>query len=297
MDITKSLSNEEITIAVRGGEHVRVKNLGDNTVYVSKYPDIIIDNDNVIEIPSGCIDGIPNVCQYQIIDGTADYYGTIYAKSDGETKIEVRTQNNANFRQIVKGGDEITVDNELSESSENPVQNRVITAQMKNLNFVYDLSIALAEQIGYNGYAGTWFVVSTNPEASQYRSQTFEKLILLSSVTSIGNSAFMDCTSLENINISNSVTSIGGNAFNNCTSLENINISNSVTMINSGTFYNCKSLASITIDSVTSIGDYAFGNCTSLKDVYFGGTQEQWSAITINSGNDNLLNANIHYNR
>ena len=136
MDITKSLSNEEITINVCGGEHIRVKNLGESTVYVSKYPDIIIDNDNVIEIPSGCIDGIPDVCQYQIIDGTADWYGTIYAKSDGETKIEIRTQNNSNFRQIVKGGGDLTEDGMVieyvEELPENIKQNTIYLVNTEN---------------------------------------------------------------------------------------------------------------------------------------------------------------------
>jgi hypothetical protein len=48
-------------------------------------------------------------------------------------------------------------------------------------------------------------------------------------------------------------------------------------------------------DSVTSIGNYAFGYCNSLNDVYFNGTDEEWKKITIDSGNDSLLNANIHY--
>lgn len=49
-------------------------------------------------------------------------------------------------------------------------------------------------------------------------------------------------------------------------------------------------------NSVTSIGDMAFWGCTSLKDVYYFGTEDQWKAIEINSANDRLLNAAIHYN-
>lgn len=293
---TINVSNTETAVELTGGVHVKIKNLGDGTVYVSRSPDVVAENDGVKSIQSGTTDILVGVAIY--LPEKNDYYGVIYIIADTECKVELETTHNPNFRQIMKGGDEITVDNELSESSENPVQNRVITAQMKNLNFVYDLSIALAEQIGYNGYAGTWFVVSTNPEASQYRSQTFEKLILLNSVTSIGNNAFYNCKSLREITIPNSVTTIGTHAFMECTHLEEITIPERVTMINNSTFYNCTSLQSITIpNSVTSIGNSAFLSCTSLKDVYFGGTQEQWSAITINSGNDNLLNANIHYNR
>ena len=82
------------------------------------------------------------------------------------------------------------------------------------------------------------------------------------SVTSIGDYAFGICTSLTSITIPNSVTSIGSFAFYNCTSLTSANIPTSVTSISSETFKNCSSLANITIpEGVTSIGSYAFYNC------------------------------------
>lgn len=42
-------------------------------------------------------------------------------------------------------------------------------------------------------------------------------------VTSIGDAAFMDCTSLTSVTIPDSVTKIGGYAFSGCTSLETVN--------------------------------------------------------------------------
>ena len=82
------------------------------------------------------------------------------------------------------------------------------------------------------------------------------------SVTSIGSSAFYNCSGLTSITIPNSVTSIGGGAFRNCPSLATATIGNSVTSIGSYAFYQCASLTSVTFtptSSVTSIGDYAFG--------------------------------------
>ena len=46
--------------------------------------------------------------------------------------------------------------------------------------------------------------------------------------------------------------------------------------------------------SLREIDSIAFYNCGSLTDVYYGGTQQQWNAITIGSSNSNLLNATIH---
>ncbi len=88
------------------------------------------------------------------------------------------------------------------------------------------------------------------------------------SVTSIGESAFCGCTSLTSVTIPDSVTSIGDSAFNSCTSLTSVTIPVSVTSIGIYTFYDCESLTSVTIPvSVTSIGESAFLDCTSLTSV------------------------------
>ena len=119
------------------------------------------------------------------------------------------------------------------------------------------------------------------------------------SVTSISDRAFYYCSSLTSITIPNIVTSIGGSAFNSCSSLTNITIPNSVTCIDAYTFMRCSSLTSITIpNSVTSIEYGAFNECSSLTDVYYTGTKAEWEKIDIDNsynGNDDLLNATIHY--
>ena len=86
-----------------------------------------------------------------------------------------------------------------------------------------------------------------------------------SSVTSIGWSAFSDCSSLTSINIPNSVTGIGISAFECCSSLTSINIPSSVTGIGSWAFYGCNALTSINIpSSVTSIEENVFSGCSAL---------------------------------
>ena len=85
------------------------------------------------------------------------------------------------------------------------------------------------------------------------------------SVTTIGNGAFAQCSSLTSLNIPDSVTSIGIYAFSGCTSLASLTIPDNVTKIGNGAFSGCTSLASLRIgNSVTEIGTLAFGGCTSL---------------------------------
>ena len=95
-----------------------------------------------------------------------------------------------------------------------------------------------------------------------------------------------------------SVTTIGDYAFFNCTSLTSVVIGNSVTTICYSAFFNCTSLTSVVIgNSVTTIGYSAFSNCTSLTSIKYRGTSSQWSAISKGSNwNYNTGNYTITYN-
>jgi fibronectin type 3 domain-containing protein len=81
-------------------------------------------------------------------------------------------------------------------------------------------------------------------------------------------SAFIDCTSLNDITIPSSVTFIDEQAFSGCTKLTSISIPKGVSKIESWAFLGCTSLSSVTIsDGVTCIGYRAFGDCTSLSKI------------------------------
>ena len=181
------------------------------------------------------------------------------------------------------------------------------------------------ERTPWDRYRASITSAVIEPGVTSIGDGVFNNLIYLTNVTipdgvtSIGNSSFEDCRSLTSVTIPDGVTFIGDGAFSGCTGMTSVTIPDSVTIIGSGAFIECTSLTSVTIpESVTSISWFvfadctglasitipagvtsidrdAFSNCTGLTDVYYGGTEEEWSSISVDRGDELLLNARIHF--
>lgn len=109
--------------------------------------------------------------------------------------------------------------------------------------------------------------ITTIGDHAFYNCSSIESVTIPNSVTSVGNSAF-DSSSITSITIPDSVISIGYSAFQNCISLTSVSLSNNLPSILIAVFMYCSSLTSITIpDSVSRIALHAFTECTSLTSI------------------------------
>ena len=120
----------------------------------------------------------------------------------------------------------------------------------------------------------------THIEALGFHECQVTKIVIPSSVTSIGDGAFYNCYTLTRINIPSNVTSIGIGVFGGCCALKDITIPSSVTNIGDHAFGGCGELKDLTIpSSVTSIGDSAFYDCKNL-DLVINNTERN---VTVGS--------------
>ena len=127
--------------------------------------------------------------------------------------------------------------------------------------------------------------------------RSLESITIPDSVVSIGGFAFAHCRSLKSITIPNGVTSIGGSAFAYCRSLESITIPDGVMIIEDGTFFNCNSLKNIFLPkSLKVVFEEAFSYTYDIENIYYGGSEEEWNAVTIFPCDDTLKKANVHFN-
>ena len=115
-------------------------------------------------------------------------------------------------------------------------------------------------------------------------------------VKKIGSGAF-ECVGMTTVRLPQDLGEIEPAVFHTCEGLQHIVIPSAVTTIGREAFCGCISMKTIVIpQGVTEIGATAFAGCTALCDVYYGGSEADWNAITIKEENERLLNANIHYN-
>ena len=98
---------------------------------------------------------------------------------------------------------------------------------------------------------------------------------------SFGNSVFMGCSSLQNIDLPSSIKALNG-TFSGCASLERLIVPEGVMFIGNGTFSGCKKLSKLVLpSSITMIGKMAFSSCKLLECIDYNGDWISWQKIKL----------------
>ena len=133
------------------------------------------------------------------------------------------------------------------------------------------------------------------PDGTKYiiSSTKLKKIVIPSSVTSIGSSAFSGCSSLQSITIPSSVTSIGNNAFYRCSSLKSITIPESVTSIGDDACSGLHNCYIYKINSSAKIGRYTYKSGGSYMQISYDFSE--CSAIPVLSSSSGIANIDEIY--
>ena len=104
---------------------------------------------------------------------------------------------------------------------------------------------------------------------------------ILGNISNMGSYAFRNCKMITSMDFSNSTLStLPQQAFANCTSLQSITLPSTLTAINSECFRNCSSLLEIDLSNLTSFvwstynSGYIYAGCTSLTTVKYPPSRE-----------------------
>lgn len=91
-----------------------------------------------------------------------------------------------------------------------------------------------------------------------------------STLETIGNAVFKQCSGITEITIPNSVTYLGDYVFRDCGNLIQAILPNSIEFVGAELFCNCRKITEIIVpNTVTEIRQFAFFSCNSLETVVF----------------------------
>ena len=176
--------------------------------------------------------------------------------------------------------------------------------------------------------------VTSIGEYAFYGCSSLTSITITEGVTSIGGSAFSGCSSLNSITIPEGVTTIGEDAFDWCGSLKDVSITDlaawcsiafgneeanplykaenlylngelvetleipeGVTMIRQGLFRNAACIRRVALPKgLKGVAANAFYGCKKIQEVFYAGSEAEWNALPIATGNDPLKNATIYFN-
>ncbi len=200
-----------------------------------------------------------------------DSFGSIRFLDDGGDELTITPNNLAGY--TFTGTDMVLV-RELAPE---------IGDRYSSDGIVYEVTKIFPTTVEVVGYEGspTSIVI---PEKVKFEDFEFE-------VSSIGNKAFYECASLENVEFGSSLLGIGEAAFSGC-GINQLNLSDNVEFIDDEAFWNCPLEYIYVPDSLQSLGLYGLGKYTFY---YWYKTDTDWDEFSWKDPNEGWDYAELPY--
>lgn len=164
---------------------------------------------------------------------------------------------------------------------------QIKTAAFRNVNAITSVTIGRnIETVGNNAFRNCDGLRSVNndsntsltevPEGCFNDCDNLTTVVLPGSLTTIGGSnvgAFESCDRLTTVNFDQltSLQTIGNSAFKECSALTGLTLPDTLTTIGDNAFADCAGITHVNIpNSLTSMGGYAFRNCDGLQTISSG---------------------------
>ncbi len=135
--------------------------------------------------------------------------------------------------------------------------------------------------VGTDAFASSGITTLEYAEGTVTAHLTYAKkivnLVLPSTLVTIPDNAFVDCTRLAKLTLPANVQSIGSSAFANCTALTQVSLSEHINSIGAAAFQNCSSLATLIFPTYMTLSGInwdkffaqdTFSGCTKLENIH-----------------------------
>lgn len=121
-----------------------------------------------------------------------------------------------------------------------------------------------------------------------------EDVLFSDDLETIGDYAFNNCSGITDLTIDVNVGSIGMGAFAGCSGLKSLKITGDVGTVGKDVFFNCGSLSKIFLPYSLMEAEFTdktsvFRNSYAIRDVYFEGTEDEWTELGLTLSNESLI--------
>ena len=254
IDATPAGGTQEIKLTTNLDYTVEIPE--DAQSWLSLSPETRAMREDIIAFNISANEGIQRFATVALKDEQGNILQTIIFRQLG-TCTEIHVETKGELENVLAGYDYANIESLKITGVLNDVDFLFIYRMMPNLK---DLDISEVN-------------ITALPTQAFYKSTNVENLILPNTLATIGEEMFYR-SKLKTVVIPASVTTIGGSAFRNCSSLTSIEIPASVETIEAKAFYTCSSLATVTFEKGSQLktiaGGYSYGafsDCTALTSI------------------------------